>query len=77
MKTLSEIIRTHIIDKLDHRNINLEVDFMKDKTACTENLAIAIWEELEPHIKKLGIELHRIKIEETENNFIEYFGKSL
>lgn len=77
LKTLSEIIRTHIIDKLDHRNINLEVDFMKDKTACTENLAIAIWEELEPHIKKLGIELHRIKIEETENNFIEYFGKSL
>ena len=74
LKTLSELIREQIIDKLDHRNLNLEVDFMKGKMASTENLAIAIWEELDPHIQKLGIKLHRIKIEETENNFVEYFG---
>ena len=75
LKTLSELIRAHVIEKLDHRNINLEVDFMKGKIASTENIAIAIWEELDPHIRKLGIELHRIRIEETENNFVEYFGK--
>ena len=75
LKILSELIRTHIIEKLDHRNINLEVGFMRGKIASTENIAIAIWEELEPHIRNLGIELHRIRIEETENNSVEYFGK--
>ena len=74
LKTLSELIRVHIIEKLDHRNINLEVDFMSGKIASTENIAIAIWEELDPHIRKLGVELHRIRIEETENNSVEYFG---
>ncbi len=74
LKTLSELIRSRVIEKLDHRNINLEVDFMKGKIASTENIAIAIWEELDPHIRQLGVELHRIRIEETENNFVEYFG---
>ncbi len=74
LKKLSELINKHIIVKLDHKNINLEVDFMKNKRASTENLAIAIWNELYPHIKKLNCNLHCVKIEETENNFIEYFG---
>jgi len=47
---------------------------MKGKIASSENLAIAIWEQLETPVKSLGIELHCIKIEETENNIIEYFG---
>jgi len=74
MKTLGAIIRETVTDKLDHRNINLEVDFMKGRVASTENIAIAIWQELEPHVKRLGVELHCVKIEETENNFVEYFG---
>lgn len=74
LKTLSKIINESIIEKLDHKNINLEVEFMQGKIASSENLAIAIWEQLEPKIKMLGIELHSIRIEETENNIIEYFG---
>jgi 6-pyruvoyltetrahydropterin/6-carboxytetrahydropterin synthase len=74
LKTLSKIINENIIEKLDHKNINLEVEFMNGVIASSENLAIAIWQQLEPPIKKLGIELHCIKIEETENNIIEYFG---
>ena len=74
IKRLSTIIKEQVITKLDHRNLNLDVDFMKGKMASTENLAIGIWEELEPEINALGIQLHRIKIEETENNFVEYFG---
>jgi len=74
LKTLSEIIKSNIIEKIDHKNINIEVDFMNNRIASTENLAMAIWEQLDPHIKNLGIELHCIKIEETENNFVEYFG---
>jgi 6-pyruvoyltetrahydropterin/6-carboxytetrahydropterin synthase len=75
LKVLSSIIRQYIIDKLDHKNLNVEVDFMKDRMASTEQIAVAIWEELEPHITALGVELHRVRLEETENNFVEYFGK--
>lgn len=75
LKELSAVIRETVIKKLDHKNINTEVDFMNGKIASTENLAVAIWEVLDPKIKLLGIELYKIKIEETENNFIEYFGK--
>lgn len=74
IKRLSKIIKEHIITKLDHRNLNIDVDFLKGKMASTENLAIGIWEQLEPIIRSLGIELHCVKIEETENNFVEYFG---
>jgi 6-pyruvoyltetrahydropterin/6-carboxytetrahydropterin synthase len=74
LSKLSQIIRTTVIDKLDHKNINIEVDFMKDKIVSSENIAIGIWEQLEPPIKNLGIELHCVRIEETENNFVEYFG---
>ena len=74
LKEISRIIKTRVINQLDHKNINLEVDFMKGKRVSTENLAIAIWNELIPHINILGIELHSVKLEETENNFVEYFG---
>jgi 6-pyruvoyltetrahydropterin/6-carboxytetrahydropterin synthase len=47
---------------------------MKGKLASTENLAIAIWDELLPFIEESGAKLHCIKIYETENNFVEYFG---
>jgi len=74
IKHLSKIIKENIIIKLDHRNLNLDVDFMKGKIGSTENLVIGIWKELEPIINALGIQLHKIKIEETENNFVEYYG---
>lgn len=74
LKDLSKIINTFVIEKLDHRNINLEVDFMKKKIVSTENLAIAIWDELMPHIKKYRADLHCVKLIETENNYVEYYG---
>jgi 6-pyruvoyltetrahydropterin/6-carboxytetrahydropterin synthase len=48
---------------------------MKDRIASTEQIAMAVWEELEPRVASLGVELHKIRLEETENNFVEYFGK--
>ncbi len=75
LKDLAKIIQEKVIDKLDHKNLNLDVDFMKDKMASTEVLVIAIWQELEANIMQLGATLHRIKVQETENNFVEYFGK--
>lgn len=75
IKQLSKIIREYVIDKLDHKNMNIEVDFMKDKLASTENLAVAIWDELEQPVNILGNKLYCVKVKETENNFVEYYGK--
>jgi len=74
LKDLSTLIDKQVIEKLDHRNINLEVDFMKDKLASTENLAIGIWEILNGPIASMGAFLHSVKLCETENNFVEYYG---
>ncbi|HNW99589.1 MAG TPA: 6-carboxytetrahydropterin synthase [Bacteroidales bacterium] len=75
LKDLSALIKSEIIEKIDHKNINIEVDFMKNVLASTENIAIKIWEQLEVPVKSMGAELHCIKLVETENNFVEYFGK--
>ena len=71
---LKKVILEKVIAKLDHKNINLDVDFMRGKIATTENLAAAIWNELKPSVEEAGATLHCVKIEETENNFIEYYG---
>jgi len=71
---LKDIIVEKIVSKLDHRNMNLETEFMAGKVATTENLAMSIWRELEESIRAEGAMLHCVRIEETENNAIEYYG---
>ncbi|HAG16983.1 MAG TPA: 6-pyruvoyl tetrahydrobiopterin synthase [Bacteroidales bacterium] len=73
---LKNLVRKKIIDKVDHKNLNIEVDFLKNKFTSTEVLAISIWEELEKEILLLGARLHCVKISETENNSVEYFGEN-
>lgn len=74
LKELKRIITVYVTNELDHRNINLDVDFMKGKMASTEVLAVTIFEVLKPHVENQGANLHSIKLYETENNFVEYFG---
>lgn len=75
LKELSQIIKTHIIESIDHKNMNLEVPYMKGIMPSTENLAVAIWNELEKHLAPYQVQMHCVRIEETENNFVEYYGK--
>ena len=75
LKYLSLLIRAEITDKLDHRNLNLDVDFLKGIKPSTENLAIVIWDKLHPHIETMGCRLHCVKLVETENNSAEYYGE--
>lgn len=72
-KKLSAIIREHIIEILDHKNLNIEVDFLKGKMCSTENLARGIWNELLKHLPPI-VSLHAIKLYETPRIFVEYFG---
>ena len=74
VKKLSEIIKEHILEKLDHKNLNIDVDFMKGKMCSTENLANAIWQQLAPHLPE-EVKLHCIKLYETPRIYVEYFGE--
>jgi len=74
LKELSTFIRRRIIDKVDHTNLNLDVDFMRGIMPSTENLAMAIWQQLEGEIANMGAALHCVKLVETENNYVEYYG---
>ena len=73
VKKLSIIIKQEVIEKLDHKNLNVDVDFMQGKMCSTENLAIEIWKQLEPHIPS-PVQLHCVKLYETPRIYIEYFG---
>lgn len=74
-KKLGDLIKDVIVEKVDHRNLNLDVDFMKGKFTSAENFAMGIWNELKPHIEKdSSVKLHCIKLVETPRIFVEYFG---
>lgn len=75
LSLIGDIAKERVVDKLDHKNIDVDVDFMKGRMSSTENLAIAIWEQLEEPINALGCSLHCIKVQETENNHVEYYGQ--
>jgi len=72
-KNLSILINQHVVDKLDHKNLNLDVDFMQGKMCSSENLVIEIWNQLWPHLPD-NIQLHCIKLYETPRIYVEYFG---
>lgn len=73
LKNLKEIVRKNVITKVDHKNLNLDTDFMKGKIPTSENIVIAIWNELKDKITK-G-KLFSVKLYETENNYFEYKGE--
>jgi 6-pyruvoyltetrahydropterin/6-carboxytetrahydropterin synthase len=74
VKKLSKLMKEHVVDKLDHKNLNMDVDFMRGKMCSTENLAVEIWKQLAPHLPG-GVQLHCIKLYETPRIYVEYFGE--
>ena len=73
VKQLSLIIKEYVIEKIDHRNLNLDVDFMRGKLCSTENLARGIWDQLAGLLPSI-VTLHCIKLYETPRIYVEYFG---
>jgi len=77
LKQLSTLIRREIIDKVDHKNLNVDVDFMEGKMASCENLVMEFWKILEPSVKQITPYggLYKLTLYETPRNFVEYFGE--
>lgn len=73
VKKLSVIVKDHVIEHLDHKNLNEDVPFMAGKICSSENLVIAIWQQLVPHLPQT-VQLHCLKLYETPRIFVEYYG---
>ena len=72
---LQRLIDACIVTPCDHRNLNEEVDFLRGIIPSTENLVVAFWHVLAPHLPK-NVHLHRIRLFETERNFADYRGET-
>ncbi len=77
LKRLSRLIKDDIIERVDHKNLNLDVPFMENKLPSCENLVIEFWNILAPKIKEMApnAHLHSLKLMETPRNFVEYYGE--
>jgi 6-pyruvoyltetrahydropterin/6-carboxytetrahydropterin synthase len=74
VKKLSLVIKEFVLEEIDHKNLNVEVAFLKGKMCSTENLVIGIWNQLKLHLPG-DVLLHKIKLYETPRIFVEYFGE--
>ena len=75
---LKQIVNREILDKVDHKNLNMDVDFLRGKIISCETLTIEFWKILDVEVRKITdgrVSLHRIKLYETPNNYAEYFGE--
>ena len=76
LKSLSDIIKEEILDKVDHKNLNIDVPFLEGVITTTENVTIKFWEVLENRLKQDNIcKLHRIRLYEKPRNFKDYYGE--
>jgi 6-pyruvoyltetrahydropterin/6-carboxytetrahydropterin synthase len=76
LKQLSKLIKSEVTDKLDHKNLNLDVDFLSGKMPSCEVIIMEIWKILAPKVESMAdAKLHALRLHETHNNFVEYFGE--
>ena len=73
LAVLKRIVEKQVIDRVDHRNMNIDVDFMQGIIPTTENIVVQCWRVLEPHVAPGR--LARLRLWETENNYAEYEGR--
>ena len=70
---IKEVVKTYVLDILDHSQFDVEVDWFRNKQPSSENLVIFIWEQIQPRLK--NVTLHRIRLHETPTIFTDYYGK--
>ena len=73
LSAIRDVVMREVIDKVDHRNLNLDVDFLQGIIPTTENIIVACWRVLEPALRPAR--LTRLRLRETEHNHVEYDGR--
>lgn len=76
LKALKDLIIEAAAERLDHKHLNLDVPYFKEKIPTPENLAVVIWELLEPRLEgRQGHRLHRVRLYEDGSFFVDYYGE--
>jgi len=73
LSELKRIVRRAVVEPCDHRNLNTEVRFLRGTIPTAENLVIAFWREIAPHLPAAAT-LHRVRLYETPRNFVDFYG---
>ncbi|HJU89067.1 MAG TPA: 6-carboxytetrahydropterin synthase [Gemmatimonadaceae bacterium] len=73
LKKLRDLVEMHVVDHMDHKNLNVDVEFMRGINPTAENIVVACWKVLEPAVKPGR--LTRLRLWETDNNYVEYEGE--
>jgi 6-pyruvoyltetrahydropterin/6-carboxytetrahydropterin synthase len=73
LAVLKRIVEEQVVARADHRNMNIDVDFMHGIIPTSENIVVQCWRVLEPHVAPGR--LSRLRLWETENNYVEYEGR--
>jgi 6-pyruvoyltetrahydropterin/6-carboxytetrahydropterin synthase len=74
LKDLKVILNEEVVEPLDFKNLNLEVDYFRDRFTTLEHLALYIWARLKPRLDAYRLELIGVKVAEAEDLYVEYFG---
>src|SRR6266481_6422905 len=74
LKQLKDVMNREVIDAMDHRFLNKEVEEFRELIPTTENLAISIWNRLQPKLRVA--QLHRVRVYEAPNLFVDYYGEA-
>ena len=74
LKRLSVLTKERVVDKLDHKNLNIDIDWLKGVQPTSEMICISIWKQLSPHLEG-KCQLHKLKLVETPNIYVEYYGE--
>ncbi|MGV3560616.1 6-pyruvoyl trahydropterin synthase family protein [Larkinella arboricola] len=76
LKVLGDLVKEEIIDKVDHKNLNVDVDFMQGKMASCEVFIVQIWNILERALARISdARLHQVRLYETPKNYVDYYGE--
>jgi 6-pyruvoyltetrahydropterin/6-carboxytetrahydropterin synthase len=76
LKALKDLIVEAVVDRFDHKHLNQDVPCFKEKVPTPENLAVLIWELLEPRLEgHAGLQLHRVRLHEDTSFFVDYYGE--
>jgi 6-pyruvoyltetrahydropterin/6-carboxytetrahydropterin synthase len=75
LNRLMEILREEIVSQVDHKHLNRDVPWLSGVIPTAENVAVAFWKRLEPRLRGFeGCRLHRVRVCESRNNFVDYLG---
>ena len=73
LKQLKDILNREVLDALDHRFLNKEVPEFVKQIPTTENIAIAVWQRLQPRLQ--AAQLLRVRVYETPDLFVDFYGE--